>query len=179
MSYDLLFVSAPADGDWDGAIAAVEEQAASEQALMPQDLEVWGSLEAHVRTVLPCVTVLASEQCIELSDEGTGIQLSMFHGELALSVPDWHRGPEAQSLVAVLRRVVEIAERASGLVGYDPQAKKPFLEVDTAAVASAFDLIQERMGEVPSRSPGNGPPQAPERSGLLDPPAVGETAAPG
>ena len=61
----------------------------------------------------------------ELSDDATGVQVSLFHGELSLTVPYWYNGPDAQRLVALMRRVVLAIEEATGLTAYDPQADAP------------------------------------------------------
>ena len=143
MSFDLYFLSKRADQSWEDALDALEDDAEADAPLSASDLELWRRLEGGLRAVLPELEVFEGERERELTDERTGIQVSLFPGELSLSVPYWYSGPEADQLVDLLRRVASIIERESGLIAYDPQADAPFLGDGDASATASFDLVHE------------------------------------
>jgi hypothetical protein len=147
VSFDLYFLSREQHQSWDDALAALEDSANDERPLAEADLALWRRLEAKVREVLPASEVFEGQRNRELSDEGSGIQVSFFPGELSLTVPYWHSGPEAERLIDILRRVASILEEESGLTAYDPQAEAPFLEGGAAAAATSFDMVHESLHE--------------------------------
>ena len=84
-----------------------------------------------------------AEDSRELSDEATGLQLSMFPGEIGLSVPYWYEGPEAERMTETLRAVARVVEEATGLVAFDPQANEPFLGGGDATAARTFQDVHD------------------------------------
>ncbi|MEO6714343.1 MAG: hypothetical protein ABIM89_13055 [Mycobacteriales bacterium] len=83
----------------------------------------------------------------EITDEATGIQVSFYPGELSLTVPYRNRGPDAEELIDLLRRIAGIIEDTSGLTVYDPQSEAPFLGAGVAAAAGHFDMVHESFGD--------------------------------
>ena len=60
---------------------------------------------------------------IELNDESTGMQITLFDDEASISVPYWHQGEKAQT---VFRRMLDNAAvicREAGYVVFDPQSE--------------------------------------------------------
>ena len=141
MSFDLYFLSRQANQTWGEALEALEEHASAQETLSESDLELWGRLKVSLRDVLPELDEFEGERNRELSDDGSGIQISLFPQELSLTVPYWYSGPEADRLVGVLRRAASIIERESGLTAYDPQAGAPFLAGGDDAAAATFNEV--------------------------------------
>ncbi len=130
--------------------------------LAEADLELWARLELRLREVLPALELFEGERNRELSDDASGIQVSLFPGELSLTVPYWYSGPDAERLVGVLRRVASIIENESGLIAYDPQAEAPFLEAGVDTAVASFDMVHDSFaargitpgqGQIPAGKP--------------------------
>lgn len=137
-----MFLTPSPDGSWDGALDALEQDAADERPLDSAALDTWAVLRSAVAADLPAAEEHLGARHCELSDAATGIQLSLFPGdEVALSVPYWHEGPAAEQVVATLRAVVARVEEVTGLTAYDPQAGAPFLGAGEATAAETFDRV--------------------------------------
>ncbi len=128
---------------WDDALAALEVNAGAEAPLALEDLDLWQRLVPRLREVLPAAEVFDGERNRELTDEASGIHVSLFPGELSLSVPYWYSGPDAERLVGVLRRVASVIENESGRTAYDPQSEAPFLETGIDTAAANFDMVHD------------------------------------
>ncbi len=136
----------------------LEENAESDSPLDGDTLALWERVKVALIRVLPDAEEFVSETNRELTDGATGIQVSIFSGELSLTVPYWYAGPEAQRMVGILRSVASAIEKASGLTAYDPQADAPFLEGGEHSAASTFDHARSSL-EAPVRRdsrPGTG-----------------------
>jgi hypothetical protein len=108
MSYDLTFLPGSPDSDEPG----------------PLDAAAWDRLLAGARRVLGEVSVHEEpERFFELDHEPTGIQLSLYPGEAAITVPYWYRGAEAARIVDLLYRLARVVEVQTDLTGYDPQVE--------------------------------------------------------
>jgi hypothetical protein len=147
MSFDLYFVSRHADQSWQDAVAALEENAETEGSLTDADLALWVRLEVALRDVLPASDSFHGDRSRELTDEATGIQVSLYPGELSLSVPYWYSGPDAEDLIDLLRRIAGLIEDATGLTAYDPQAEAPFLGAGAATAAGSFDMVHNSFND--------------------------------
>ena len=145
MSFDVYFLNRPADDDWDSAMTALADADGQELILTSERLELWNNVANELRRLLPDAEVFESERVRELTDEGSGIQVSLFPGELVLSVPYWHSGDEADQMVELLRQLARAIEAASGLVAYDPQASAPFIGDGDATATSSFDLVHRSL----------------------------------
>lgn len=153
MSFDVTFLPAPADGDWDAAIDAQEARAEGESR-PPTDADRarFAAVEAAVRSVLPDVTTFEGGSSRQLDHEPSGIQVSTFTGdpgEIAVTVPYWYDEDRAAPIVEILRRLATAIEAATGLVAYDPQAGGPFLghgEQHAGAAFGQIDRLARRRG---------------------------------
>jgi hypothetical protein len=161
VSFDLHFLSLRPGETWDDALARLEESAAEHSALDDADLARWDSVQTRVAALLPDAETFRGRTHRELSDDATGIQVSLSHSELGLTVPYWYSGPAAQTLTALLRRVVLAIEDETGLTAYDPQAAAPFIGGGDAAAAKTFDRIHDvlasRAGSVSAVEPTSRP----------------------
>ena len=146
VSFDLYFLSLRPGETWADAMARREESAAEQAPLDDADLACWDSVCARLAALLPDAEIFQGGAHRELSDDVTGIQVSLFHGELSLSVPYWYSGSEAQALIALLREVVLAIEAETGLTAYDPQADgAPFIGGGDAAAAQTFDRVRDAL----------------------------------
>lgn len=145
VSFDLYFLARDSGQSWDDAMAKLEDSAESTRPLDDADLATWERVKAAVTSVLPAAEEFAVETNRELNDDATGIQLSMFAGELSLTVPYWYTGPNAGWIVEVLREVAASVEEATGLTAYDPQADAPFLGDSEHSAASTLDRTRRSV----------------------------------
>lgn len=127
MSFDLYFLTREAGQSWEDAMEALEENAEIESPLDDATLAMWERVKAGLTDVLPSAEEFVSARSRELTHDATGIQVSIFSSELALTAPYWYTGPGAQRVVAILRAAAVSIEEATGLTAYDPQADAPFL----------------------------------------------------
>jgi hypothetical protein len=77
----------------------------------------------------------------------TGIQVSIYGGELGVTAPYWYAGADAERLVGVLRAVASKIEQATGLTAYDPQAEAPFLGEGENDAVDMFDAARHVLTE--------------------------------
>jgi hypothetical protein len=143
VSFDLYFLSPRPGETWDGAMARLEAAATEKAAFDDADLARWDSVQARVAVLLPDAETFQGRAHRELSDDATGIQVSLSPGELSLTVPYWYSGPDAQRLTALLRSVVLAIEEETGLTAYDPQAAAPFIGSGDAAAAETFNRVHD------------------------------------
>jgi hypothetical protein len=157
MSFDLHFLSPEPGQSWEEAMEALEAAAEEERPLDDASLATWDRIKAAVTGTLPDATEHVGERHREVSDEATGIQLSMFTGELSLTLQYWYSGPDAERVVGLLREVVAAVEGATGLTAYDPQADAPFLGGGEHSAASTLDRTRRAVADVISRDADNPP----------------------
>ena len=143
MSFDLYFLAGREGQAWEDAVAVLQDL--PEAALTDEDVLLWQRLEREVRALLPEVESFEGERNRELTHDETGIQISLVHGDLSLSVPYWYSGPESEAVITRLRQVVEVIERASGLTAYDPQAEAPFLGEGDQVASGTFDQVDRAL----------------------------------
>lgn len=142
MSFDLYFVSLNAGETWQDAMDRLEEAASDERALDEQELARWEAVLNQVRPLLPDAEEFAGESHRELSDDASGMQLTLSPGELSLTIPYWYSGPDAQVMVDRLRSVARAVEEATGLTAYDPQADAAFIDAGDQTAAATFDQVE-------------------------------------
>jgi hypothetical protein len=157
MSFDLYFLSREPGQSWDDAMEALEEDAEYERPLDDDALATWERVKAALSSLLPKAEEFVGESNRELTDEATGIQMSMFSGELSLTVPYWHTGPDAERIVGMLRDVAAAVEEATGLTAYDPQAEAPFLGEGEHSAAGTFDRTRASLVEAIRGDPDDSP----------------------
>lgn len=126
-------------------MARLEAVATEQTALDDADIASWDSVRARVAVFLPDAETFQGRAHRQLSDDATGIQISLSPGELSLTVPYWYSGPDAQRLIAVLRSVVLAIEDETGLTAYDPQAAAPFIDRGVAAATETFNRVHNGL----------------------------------
>jgi hypothetical protein len=145
VSFDLSFVALGPGETFEDAMDRLEALAADDSELAAADVALWQSVLERVRPLLPDAEEFADKSHRELSDDATGIQLSIAPGELSLSIPYWYSGPEAEAMVERLRSVAVAVEAATGLTAYDPQADAPFVQWGERTAAAAFDQVNATL----------------------------------
>ena len=125
MSYDIYFVRRDPGQSFEDALDATEALFQGDPGpLSSVELEQWAEIVPVARKLLGEIDEFTDETTRELSDRTTGIQLSLFNGEMAIHVPIGAAGAAGD----VLTRVHELAlavERVTGLEGFDPQTRAP------------------------------------------------------
>ena len=151
MSFDLYFVDLGPGETWQDAMDRLEESASDERELDAQERARWDAILDQVRPLLPDAEEFSGESHRELSDDGSGMQLTLSPGELSLTIPYWYSGPDAQVMVDRLRSVAVAIENATGLTAYDPQADAAFLAAGYSVAATSFDQVDAavRTGAAP------------------------------
>ena len=83
----------------------------------------------QARTLLGEVEITEHErESRELSQSGTGIDLSVFGDEVTITVPYWHAGDEAAKVLRDVFALAAVVEKETGLTAYDPQVERPVAE---------------------------------------------------
>ncbi|WP_433060754.1 hypothetical protein [Dactylosporangium sp. CS-033363] len=136
MSYDLTFLHKPADVSWDDLRDAEEDADLSDEA---PDAAQWAAITAAATQLLGEVELHAGEAFFELDHNPTGLQLTLYAGSAAITVPYWHQGPDAQRVVRTMYDLAAIVERHTGLTGYDPQLERPTAEASPEHAVTIFD----------------------------------------
>ncbi|GAB4070515.1 hypothetical protein GCM10028777_35900 [Angustibacter speluncae] len=171
MSYDLTFLPKTDDQTWEEALDASEQRVvASMKSGAPSagyDHEVWARLVAAAREELGEVEVFEGADHGEVSHD-SGIQLSLYGDEAAITVPYWYDGEEADAVMARVFRLAAVVERETGLQGYDPQAAMPLAEAaaEMGLSRATFDRVAEAMATTWLGPPAAGPVPVAEPSGV-------------
>jgi hypothetical protein len=153
VSFDLCFLSKQPGKTWRDAIDGIEESAATNAPLSNKEIALWPRLEEGVRQILPESQLFVGDNNRTLSDDKTGIQVTLFPDELTLTIPYWYTGTEAEGMVQLLRQVASIIEDVSGLTAYDPQADAPFLGDGERSATSSFHFADKALNRlVPNKS---------------------------
>lgn len=130
VSYDIYFLSRCEGQSWDEVLEAMEDAAAEDSEPIPDELlEAWQRIEPQARTLLGDVDITEYEQeSRDLSHSGTGINLSVFGDEVSVTVPYWHVGDGAATVLGTLFDLSAIVEKETGLTAYDPQVEMPLAD---------------------------------------------------
>lgn len=136
VSYDIYFVRRDPGQSFEDALDETEEAFQGDPGpLRDVELENWETILPLARQILGEVEEFDDEATRELTHPPTGIQLSVFNGEVAIRVP---YGEFGESSVEVMSKAYALAreiERATGLEGYDPQLEEPVSERPEGGVA--------------------------------------------
>lgn len=124
----------------------LEASAAEERAPSPDDIRLWDLVVAAVAPLIPEGEVFEDERS-RTFDDGEGLQLTMYPGEISISTPYWFGGEQAAEVVDRLRAVAAAIEDATGLAAYDPQADAAFLETGADEAVGTFDRVHDYMAE--------------------------------
>ena len=146
VSFDLYFVPRPTDGRWDSVMDELELAANDERGLTAEELDQWDRIAGAVLDVVPDAEPFEGDRYRQL-DDGVGMQLTMYPGELSVTTPYWFEGDDADRVVEKLRRVASAIESVTDLVAYDPQAEAAFLDEGSGADSATFDQVATSMRE--------------------------------
>jgi hypothetical protein len=129
VSYDIYFVRRDPGQSFEDALDATEASFEGDPGpLTPVELEQWEEVLPAARRVLGHVEEFGNETTRELSDPKTGIQLSLFNGEMAIHIPFAGIAEESVDVMARVHDLARAVERVTGLEGYDPQTGLPITE---------------------------------------------------
>jgi hypothetical protein len=136
VSYDIYFVRRDPGQSFEDALDAAEESFRGDPGpLSPVELEQWDAVLPVAREVLGDVDEFGNETTRELSDPSTGIQLSLFNGEMAIHVPLADHAERSADVMARVHDLARAVERVTGLEGYDPQTQEPVSDQPGGAAA--------------------------------------------
>jgi hypothetical protein len=137
VSYDIYFVRRDPGQSFEDALDEVEDSFEGDPGpLTTAELEQWDDVLRVAREVLTDVEEFGDETTRELTHPSTGIQVSLFNGEVAIRVPYGDFGDESIDVMAKVYTLARGIEKATGLEGYDPQLEEPVSDV-TGSVAGA------------------------------------------
>lgn len=137
MSYDLRFVPRSPGQDWEEALAAAEESFGQDRPSGGDLADTWDRLVERCRPLLDGpIEVYLTREFRELSDEGTGMALTLFPTEAGLTAPYGHGEPKR--LIATLFAVAQVVQEETGWRGFDPQLGVGLDEVRAGVVESQY-----------------------------------------
>jgi hypothetical protein len=124
MSYDFILLPREPGQSWDEVLDA-HEQVVVEGA----DRPLGSSARARAERIAdrlqghdPQLERFTTERHIELTrPDGTGVQVSLFERELAVTVAYWHVGRAARAVMELVWSYLAILEQETGWEIYDPQ----------------------------------------------------------
>ncbi|MDX3074265.1 hypothetical protein [Streptomyces sp. MI02-7b] len=130
MSYDIYFLSRRDGQSWDEVLEAMEDAAQDSGPIPAELLAAWQRIVPQARTLLGDVEIAEDEQeSRDLSHSGTGVDLSVFGDEVSITVPYWHVGDGAATVLGKVFGLSAIVEKETGLTAYDPQVEMPLAEM--------------------------------------------------
>ena len=131
MSYDIVFIQKPFEQTWEDALRNNQETAreyeTSSPPADPSTQEQWDGLAGLFQQVNPALTREPGPGYMKLSDEETGLQLTLKEYEIRISVPFRHAGRAAWRIMTHANKYAKIIERETGLIGYDNERGAAFL----------------------------------------------------
>jgi hypothetical protein len=132
MSYDIVFLQKSTDQTWEEALEANEIRALTKEPRNAPASEAvyseWNRIADLLLECNPGMSKFESINSLEMTDENTGLQVSLYASEADISVPYQHAGDTAQEIMALARKLALILEKETGLVGYDGQLGRRFLD---------------------------------------------------
>ncbi|WP_326624500.1 hypothetical protein OIE61_41165 [Streptomyces sp. NBC_01762] len=129
MSYDIYLLSRRDSQSWDEVLEAMEDASEVSEPIPAELLEAWQRIVPQARTLLGDVDITEYEQELrDLSHSGTGIDLSVFGDEVSITVPYWHVGDGASTVLGKLFALSAIVEKETGLTADEPQAEMPLAD---------------------------------------------------
>jgi len=142
MSFDLTFVRKSADQSWEDALEVAEDETDG-----APDAQAWARIVDGARGILGDIELHKGGDYLELDHEPTGIQLSLYANEAAITVPYWYSGAGAEEIVRTIFRLAAVIEEHTGFSGYDSQADMPVAEVAERPelAAACFDMVARSL----------------------------------
>jgi hypothetical protein len=149
MSYDFLLMPRDPGQSWRGLLDASERLALEEKdrrlspAARTRLERIADRLQAHD----PQLERFTTERYIELTrTDDTGIQMSLFSGELAVAVAYWHTGPAARAVMQIVWSYLAILEPETGWEVYDGQLGRSLDRAhDFSEVTSWYSDLTARL----------------------------------
>lgn len=177
MSYDIYFVRRDPGESFQDALDRAEDPGEGDNIggpLSSVELEQWERILPHARAILGDIEEFATEVVREISDEATGVQLSIHPGEISITVPYWHGDEDSFAVMQKVYALAYAVEAETGLEGYDPQLDEPISDAAQSAAHATLSTTSRdvQSGELSSRSGTAQQPSAEER------PAEQQAAAP-
>jgi hypothetical protein len=138
VSYDIYFVRRDPGQSFADALDATEESYGGDPSpLGSAQLEQWERITIRARQILDSVEEFATDsKSRELSDAGTGIQLSMIADEVSITVPSERQDQDPEALMAKIYALARVVEAETGLEGYDPQRQEPVTDSSQRSAAA-------------------------------------------
>ena len=126
MSYDIFFVRRDPGQTFEDALEDLEEsyEGGDPGPLTVADLEQWDAVLPVAREILgPTAEITQDDdETRELTDQATGIGLTLVSGEFQIHVPELRTaGDDDIALMSTVYDLARAVEDATGLEGYDPQ----------------------------------------------------------
>ncbi|ROQ32080.1 hypothetical protein EDD98_1052 [Streptomyces sp. PanSC19] len=129
MSYDIYFLSRDEGQPWNDVLEAAQATAGNNDPIPAELLEAWQRIVPQARLLLGDVKITEYEQeSRDLSHSDTGIDLSVFGDVVSITVPYWHTGDRAATVLSKLFALSALVEKETGLTAYDPQTETPLAE---------------------------------------------------
>ena len=123
MSYDINVVPRRPGQSWDEAEEAAEDAGGP---LRPEQLVLWERLVGELTELIGReLHDFRDEDSAELSDEETGLQVSLYHGSAGISYPYWQHEDQAAFHRLVADTVATVC-RLTGWQAYDSQTGDTF-----------------------------------------------------
>jgi hypothetical protein len=156
MSYDLTFMPKRPDQTWDDVLDAVESD--EDGAGDTPDSTSWQQILTGARTILGNVAADAGDDCFQLTDERTGIQVDLYATSAGVTSPYWYRGAEAATIARTLYALGAIVEAATGFAGYDAQLELPLADaaLRPELAVACFDQVAQSFADRGISSPSAG-----------------------
>ncbi|MGW6396682.1 hypothetical protein [Streptomyces sp. NPDC055134] len=119
------------------------EAAAEGSGPIPAEpLEAWQRIVPRARALLGDVDVTEYEQeSCDLSHSDTGIDLSVCGDEVSITVPYWHIGDSAATVLGRLFARSAPVEKETGPTGCDPQVEMPLAETSPQQAMSIMSGV--------------------------------------
>ncbi|WP_380168843.1 hypothetical protein [Jannaschia sp. R86511] len=153
MSYDILFVPRRPDQSWEDALDEAEGTDVLSVAVPPHRREQWDRIVAALRRRLGEVEESVQDDALEATHVASGLQVSLFPDEAAVTFPYWQRSDVAAFHDQVVD-VVGLVEQQTGLSAWDAQTDAPFDgTLHDAAGVDASRRLTESGGTVPGPVP--------------------------
>ncbi|MFG3347474.1 hypothetical protein ACGF1Z_20695 [Streptomyces sp. NPDC048018] len=142
MSYDIYFLSRDEGQSWDDVLEAAEARAGESDPIPAELLEAWQRIVPQARGLLGDVDITEYEdESRELTHADTGIDLSVFGDEVSITVPYWHTGDRAATVLGKLFALSVLVEKETGLTAYDPQVEAPLAKTSPQQAVSIMSGV--------------------------------------
>jgi hypothetical protein len=149
MSYDFFLLPRNPGQSWDEVLEARERLALEEDdgPLSPVTQTRLERIADRLQAHDPQLERYTTEQKIELTRaDSAGIQVSLFSGELSVTVAYWHTGPTAREVLQIAWSYLVILKEETGWEVYDPQVDRSLDHAhDLYEVISGYANMSARL----------------------------------